>query len=487
MAARAKTEYKDIPEDVKRVDLFPFLEGEDLFNVALVSKQASKLSKDALEKSRVPVLERKKQQVDQMIFDKDRYSQRGRRFMREFPEVSRRGVAPDMDIVNDQLERIGKQIAELKAMRVQVDPYELQITPRAEWKAKQRGFYIRLAPEVKDAYLNREYDKYYEDQRVRAERLMGDEVKERIGIVEKKLKKEKEQRDDSCVASGKSGGASNIGSYRLPPPKAKGFSFFSPYEQDTSTGEFKYGGRSYREQERMGSMSGCGSGPSVSYAPLGSDEPALEPAPAVASVESAPVPEPLVPSGRFGNLFSSGTEAPRAVLSNLLYDEARAVSATDAELSRPVRRESYGYRPYVIEYKLVPRGNYIGVERTLFNPEGEQMSQTLKFRPSEYLNSRNEIIGSRDLQSIPDEERRAFFEVLALANIGQSGEIIFGPDDSLQLEELSDGDEMVGDGNFRDGKYNPDPHSYWAYRPLPEGALAPLLRGGADRRRKQKK
>jgi hypothetical protein len=53
----------------------------------------------------------------------------------------------------------------------------------------------------------------------------------------------------------KRGGA--IGSYRLPPPKAKGFSFFSPYEQDTSTGEFKYGGRSYRELERMGSMSGC--------------------------------------------------------------------------------------------------------------------------------------------------------------------------------------------------------------------------------------
>jgi hypothetical protein len=55
----------------------------------------------------------------------------------------------------------------------------------------------------------------------------------------------------------KRGGASDIGSYRLPPPKAKGFSFFSPYEQDTSTGEFKYGGRSYRELERMGSMSGC--------------------------------------------------------------------------------------------------------------------------------------------------------------------------------------------------------------------------------------
>ena len=261
MAARAKTEFKDIPEDVRRMKLYPLLEAEDLFNVALTSKLDRALSKDSLEKSRIPALKKKKEQLKKLINQRTSDPvRRFERFYRDFPMLS---VPPDMNAVNDQLELLGEQIKEFKAKRVPME--DLNITTREDWKQITRerlGRFFRGTREEMEDLLDREYDKFYAEQLAEAEDLFGEQTKDDIRQAEEKLKKKKEiERDKGCVASGKSGGGFWDNDDYIKWKKdydegnwgKKGYTGSGGWEQMLPFRHiFGLGKKSYREQERMG-------------------------------------------------------------------------------------------------------------------------------------------------------------------------------------------------------------------------------------------
>jgi hypothetical protein len=117
MAARAKIEedpkkvyIADIPEDVRKTVIYPMLGAQDLFRTALLSKKEGALSKDALEASRLEALQTKRQQLFELIKQRDMENMLF--YEKRFPLI--RSIPPNMDVVNEQLERIVPTIKRLK-------------------------------------------------------------------------------------------------------------------------------------------------------------------------------------------------------------------------------------------------------------------------------------------------------------------------------------------------------------------------------------
>jgi hypothetical protein len=473
MAARKADapRFKDIPEDVRRVKLYPFLEAEDLFNVSSTSKRDSVLSKDALEKRRVPALEKKKEQLKKLINQKaSNPVRRIERFYRDFPMIS---VPPDMDAVNDQLGRIGDQIKELKEMRF--PEKDLNIITREDWKQTTRenlGRFFRGTREEMEDLLDREYEKYYAEKLAEAEDLLGEQTKDDIRQIEEKLKKEKElERDKGCVASGKSGGGFWDNDDYVKWKKdydegnwgKKGYTGSGGWEQMLPFRRMFGLGKSYRELERMGSMSGGQDvqqyfkdksywayprqnpmvlqGGGVCIAGFCDDEDIVEQE--LAQAPPQPPPNPLPPpppaSGRLENMFDRANLLSNNVLSNLLYDEARAVSGVNRGLATAVRNpaDRYAFYDKTVVYEITPKR----VDRVVYDLAGrEKTRERLSFRPVDHLDSNNRITSMRDVGSIPNDEREIFWELMRKANRGMTGKIKLTPYDEVK-EDDDDEDE----------------------------------------------
>lgn len=120
MAARAKIEedpkkvyITDIPEDVRKNVIYPMLPAHDLFTTARLSKKEGALSKDVLEDSRLEALQTKRDQLFELIKQRDMENMLF--YERKFPLI--RSFPPDMDVVNDQLDRIVPTIKMLKGKK----------------------------------------------------------------------------------------------------------------------------------------------------------------------------------------------------------------------------------------------------------------------------------------------------------------------------------------------------------------------------------